>query len=215
MLNLISLSYPLRSIKTGSHSRLLYPRWPELSSRFDAPAELLSLLISLACIAVGAHRALATAAAGVRCVRLVDRMTHVRGIEPVAVLIVVEEQAALQHLVGGGTDARYGVRRIEGRLSNFSETGSVIRIQHDSASEQISRSASSLCFALVTKSKPVEALGRPAPERPAARSACAARVDRFRSSSARRPGYSYFLRGLRAAWLRRHALIRAMVCALG
>ena len=80
-----------------------------------------------------------------------------------AVLIGVEEQAALQHQVGGGTDARYEVRRIEGRLSNFGETVSVIRIQHDSASEQISRSPSSLCVALVTKSKPVAALGQPAP----------------------------------------------------
>ena len=65
----------------------------------------------------------------------------------------------MQHLVGGGTDAGYEVRRIEGRLFNFGETVSVIRIQHDSASEQIRRWASSLCVALVTKSKPVEALG--------------------------------------------------------
>src|SRR5271155_800542 len=140
--------------------------------------------------------------------RFVDRRMHVRGIEPVAVLIGVEEQAALPHLVGGGTDARYEVRRIEGRLSKVGERGSVIRIQHDSASQQISRSASSLCVALLTKSKPVEALGQPALERSAARSACAARVDRFRSSSARRPDCFYFLRGLRAAWLRRHALVR-------
>jgi hypothetical protein len=118
-----------------------------------------------------------------------------------------EEQAALRHLVGGGTDARYEVHQIEGRLSNFGETVSVIRIQHDSASEQVSRSASSLCVALVTKSKPVEALGQPALERPAARSACAARVDRFRSSSARRPGCSYFLHGLLAAQPPRPALI--------
>jgi hypothetical protein len=32
------------------------------------------------------------------------------------------EQAALQHLVGGGTDARHGGRAgIEGRLFNFAE----------------------------------------------------------------------------------------------
>ena len=34
--------------------------------------------------------------------RFVDRRMHVRGIEPVAVLIGVEEQAALPHLVGEG-----------------------------------------------------------------------------------------------------------------
>src|SRR5271170_6423990 len=73
---------------------------------------------------------------------------------------------------------------------------------------RLSRSASSLYVALVTRSKPVEALGQPALERPAGRSACAARADRFRSSSARRLGCSYFLRGLRAAWLRRHALVQ-------
>src|SRR5271170_2401059 len=70
---------------------------------------------------------------------------------------------------------------------------------------RLSRSASSLYVALVTRSKPVEALGQPALERPAGR---AARADRFRSSSARRLGCSYFLRGLRAAWLRRHALVQ-------
>ncbi len=31
------------------------------------------------------------------------------------------EQAALQHLVGGGTDAPHEVRGIEGRLFNFGE----------------------------------------------------------------------------------------------
>ncbi len=107
----------------------------------------------------------------------------------------------------GRDRCRYEVRRIEGRLSNFGETVSVIRIQHDSASEQISRSASSLCVALVTKSKPVEALGQPALERLAARFACAARVDRFRSSSVRRPGCSYFLHGLLAVQPPRPALI--------
>src|SRR5271154_7358913 len=128
--------------------------------------------------------------------------------EPETMGVVGGEQAALQYLVGGGTDARYEVRRIEGRLFNFGETVSVITIQHYSASQQISRSASSLCVALVTRSKPVEALGQPALERPAGRSACAARADRFRSSSARRLGCSYFLRGLRAAWLRKHALVQ-------
>jgi hypothetical protein len=42
--------------------------------------------------------------------------------EPETMGVVGGEQAALQHLVGGGTDARYEVRRIEGRLSNFGET---------------------------------------------------------------------------------------------
>jgi len=47
--------------------------------------------------------------------------------------IVGGEQAALQHLVGGGTDARYEVRRIEGRLFNFGESVFRIANQHDSA----------------------------------------------------------------------------------
>lgn len=48
------------------------------------------------------------------------------------ILIAVGEQAALQHLVGGGTDARHEVRRIEGRLFYFGEIVFGIAIQHDS-----------------------------------------------------------------------------------
>jgi hypothetical protein len=44
------------------------------------------------------------------------------------------EQAALQHLVGGGTDARHGVCRIEGRLFNFGEEIVGTAIQGNSAS---------------------------------------------------------------------------------
>lgn len=47
--------------------------------------------------------------------------------------IAVAEQAALQHLVGGGTDARHEVRRIEGRLFYFGEIVFGIAIQNDSA----------------------------------------------------------------------------------
>ena len=43
------------------------------------------------------------------------------------------EQAALQHLVGGGTDVRRGEGRIEGRLFNFGEIICGIAIQDNSA----------------------------------------------------------------------------------
>ena len=66
-----------------------------------------------------------------------------------AAIVRKEEQAALQHLVGGGTDARYEVRRIEGRLSNFGETVSVITIQHDSASQQIK----SICVVSIRRAR--------------------------------------------------------------
>jgi len=58
---------------------------------------------------------------------------HVIRAEPVAMSIAVAEQAALQHLVGGGTDARHEVRRIEGRLFYFGEIVFGIAIQNDSA----------------------------------------------------------------------------------
>ena len=60
--------------------------------------------------------------------------------EPATMGIVGGEQAALQHLVGGGpvSPTKCADRRPP---SNFGETVSVIRIQHDSANQQVSRSA--------------------------------------------------------------------------
>jgi hypothetical protein len=55
-------------------------------------------------------------------------------LRPISVGIAEVEQAALQHLVGGGTDARHGVCRIEGRLFYFGEEIVGIAIQGNSAS---------------------------------------------------------------------------------
>lgn len=82
--------------------------------------------------AVGAHCAAWLSLPGLDRAGWLTGKHSVISAEPATMCIVrKEEQAALQHLVGGGTDARYKVRRIEGHLSNFGERVSVITIQHD------------------------------------------------------------------------------------
>jgi hypothetical protein len=50
----------------------------------------------------------------------IDRQMHLIEAEPLSISLAGGEQAALQHLVGGGTDARHEVLGIEGRLFYFS-----------------------------------------------------------------------------------------------
>src|SRR5580704_19523637 len=80
-------------------------------------AKAVRLVIFLASvIAVRTHRTVTAVVVRVSCVGLVDRQSHVIRAQPVAMRIAVGEQAALQYLVGGGTDARQEVCGIEGRL---------------------------------------------------------------------------------------------------
>jgi hypothetical protein len=50
----------------------------------------------------------------------IDRQMHLIEAEPLSISLAGGEQAALQHLVGAGTDARHEVLGIEGRLFYFS-----------------------------------------------------------------------------------------------
>jgi hypothetical protein len=83
-------------------------------------------------VAIRSHRTIAAIVARVGCMGLTDRHAHLVNAEPVTISIAVGEQAALQHLVGGGTDAWHEVRGVEGRLLNFGEMIFEISIQNDS-----------------------------------------------------------------------------------
>ena len=53
--------------------------------------------------------------------------------EPVAVGVAVGEEAALQHLVGRGPDARHEVGRVEGGLFDLGEVVVGVAVEHQLA----------------------------------------------------------------------------------
>src|SRR5271155_3044100 len=101
------------------HGRMISGEPCDFGRRPQRPAGLLrtteavGLIVRLASmIAVGTHRAVAPVVINSSRVRMIDRQMHMIGSKAVPMGIAVGEQAALQHLVGGGTDAGHEVRRI-------------------------------------------------------------------------------------------------------
>ena len=77
-------------------------------------AKAIGLIVFRAAIVViRAHRAVAAVVLSFGCVWPIYRQLHMICAEPVTMGIAVGEQAALQHLVGGGTDARHEMCRID------------------------------------------------------------------------------------------------------